>query len=151
MRSRFSSLAAALVLSATAVLASPGAAVMANAAPVTYTIPSTPIAAGTTQFPYSNVTSQVAGHTFYHVGADVSAWQPTDNITIGIVFRTDGVDVANGCVLTTNGGVHLGMDGVTPFDPECGGPLPAYTSRLEMALTITVPSAHSMSGYVGLL
>jgi hypothetical protein len=119
-------------------------------ATVTFPIPATPVAAGTTTLPFSDITSQVAGHTTCAVHLDLTAWTSTDHIAGGLTFRIDSATVVAGPQFTTTGGVHLGMDGVTPMLPGCGGPLPVFTTRLEASADLTVPSAGSVSGSVSL-
>lgn len=116
-----------------------------------FPITNTHVNAGTTRTPFVNVTSRVAGHTEYSVAIDVSGWLPAEAIAIGIEFRIDNATIVAGCQLTTNGGVHHGMDGSTVILPSCGQILPAFGASLEARAVVTVPSAGFLSGQIVLV
>ena len=119
---------------------------------VVFQIPTMPVPTGTSSSPWRDITSQLAGHNSYTVAIDVSAWQPSDTVTILIQFRADGGATVDGCKITTTGGPHTDIQG-NPVLPSCSelfSSLPTFTTKLEARATVTVPFAGSVSGSITL-
>jgi hypothetical protein len=148
LRTRIASFVASVVLAATTLAVSPGTALMATSS---FPIPSRNVSAGTTEFNFVDVTSRVAGHTYYSIGIDTSNYSATDTIEVLTHFRIDGTTEIDGCAVISNGGPHLSKDGSSGGLVGCASNLPSFTSKLEATFIVTVPSSGSLSGRVDLI
>jgi hypothetical protein len=118
---------------------------------VTFPIPLDPHHGRDHALAFTNVTSQVAGHSSYQIAIDTTAWQPADQITIQIEFRIDNVIVTNsGCKITTTGGAHHDIQG-NPIFPSCGAAIPTFQTNLAARAIVTVPSSGTIQGSIDLI
>ncbi len=115
----------------------------------TFTVPTTPVGEGTTTFGPFTVPS---GHTSYSFGLDLSAWQPTDSITIDCLWSQDaGATWQTGGSGTFTGGPHTDRQG-NPVLPGWQASLPPDLGQgLQAKPSITAPSAGTIHGFVTLL
>lgn len=121
-------------------------------ATVSFPIPSQSIPAGTTQFAFADITSQVPGHTYYSIGVDTSAYTAQDMITVLTRFRVNGTTIVDGCAAgPTPGGPHNTKQGQPGGLVGCASNIPPFTSKLEATVVTTVPRAGTLSGRIDLI